>query len=121
MVEQVRYLRSELYPKAFPNCYLLQQRHRDDFRRRPLNGSTLRIAEAADIVRRIDKRIGIDPLEKRLALEDWPVNSDKLKPAPGTWERASFSQGSLVMRYSPEPLGSTNSISMLSPMPSRWR
>ncbi len=69
MVEQVtRYLRSELYVKGFRDCNSLQQRHRDGFGRGPLNRSTLRIAEPADIIRRIDKSVGIDPLEKRLAL-----------------------------------------------------
>src|SRR5713226_1280610 len=51
-------------------------------------------------------------LVNRPALEDLPVSSLRLKPAPGTCVSASFSQGSRVMWYSPEPLGSTNSISM---------
>jgi hypothetical protein len=68
MVEQVRYLRSELYPKTFRDGNILQQRHRDGFRRRPLNGSALRISPPADIIRRIDESVGIDPLVNRLAL-----------------------------------------------------
>src|SRR5439155_15164940 len=60
-------------------------------------------------------------LEKRPALDERPRISLKLGPAPGTCANASFSQGSSVRRYSPEPVVSTNSISIFSPMPSRWR
>ena len=45
-------------------------------------------------------------LSNRAALEDCPSCSARVKPAPGTYSRASFSDGSVVKRNSPVPLGS---------------
>src|SRR6267378_7791756 len=58
---------------------------------------------------------------KRSAFDAMPMDSIKLNPAPGTCSSASFSDGSMVKWYSPEPLGSTNSRIMFSPIPSRYR
>ena len=58
---------------------------------------------------------------KRSALLDRPICSIIVRPAPGTISSASFSDGSIVMRYSPVIVGSTNSIMMSLPMPSIQR
>ena len=55
---------------------------------------------------------------KRAARLDMPISSSMLAPAPGILAKASFSPGSMVMWYSPVPVGSTNSMVMFCPIPS---
>src|SRR5207245_10903722 len=59
--------------------------------------------------------------ESRLSWDEPTRMSLKHVPAPGTCANTPFSQGSSVRRYSPEPVVSTNSISIFSPMTSRCR
>src|SRR5271163_4802558 len=57
----------------------------------------------------------------RSVFVDKPICSFMVSPALGTYSRASFSDGSMVMWNSPLMVGSTNSMMMLVPMPSRYR
>src|ERR1044072_418531 len=56
-------------------------------------------------------------LAMRSPLSERPICSPSVKPAPGTCSSASFSSGLRAMRYSPLPVGSTNSISIPEPTP----
>ena len=58
---------------------------------------------------------------KRSVLDAIPICSINVRPALGTINNASFSDGSIVRRYSPVMVVSTNSILMSEPMPSIYR
>src|SRR5579871_3852361 len=56
-----------------------------------------------------------DGLASLSFLVDNPSDSARVGPPPGTYNSASFSDGSKLIRYSPDMVVSTNSTSMLSP------